>query len=107
MLRHAKDRELGLWFGLSTAAARWQPAVVSGRVAWPGEAQRDGKGGGAAPGRRVGASATEKGGREASPRRRRRRRRWAAAKQSRGGEEGDKGQFVITKNSRDLSENKQ
>ena len=26
MLRRAKDRELGLWFGLSTAAARWRPA---------------------------------------------------------------------------------
>ena len=26
VLRRAKDRELGLWFGLSTAAARWRPA---------------------------------------------------------------------------------
>jgi hypothetical protein len=25
VLRRAKDRELGLWFGLSTAASRWRP----------------------------------------------------------------------------------
>ena len=25
VLKRAKDRELGLWFGLSTAAARWRP----------------------------------------------------------------------------------
>ena len=53
--------------------------------------QREATGGEGGAARRVGASATEKGGREASPRRRRRCRRWAAAKQSRGGEEGDKG----------------
>ena len=58
-------------------------------------------------GRRVGDSATEKGGREASPRRRRRCRRWAAARTEQGWEKGDKGQFVITKNSRVLSVNKQ
>ena len=107
----ALEGVLGLCGELATAASRWRPARVlldaAARMARPGEAQRDGKGGGAAPGRRVGASATEKGGRETSPRRRRRRRQWAAAKQSRGGEEGDKGRLVITKNSRDLSVNKQ
>ena len=105
MLMRALEGVLGLCGELATAASRWRPARVlldaAARVARPGEAQRDGKGGGAAPGRRVGASATEKGGREASPRRRRRCRRWAAAKQSRGGEEGDKGDFAISKSSRD------
>ena len=43
VLRRAKDRELGLWFGLSTAAARWQPAVVSGHVAREVEGQREAK----------------------------------------------------------------
>ena len=38
MLRRAKDRELGLWFGLSTAAARWRPAgrFWKRRGAWLG-----------------------------------------------------------------------
>ena len=39
MLRRAKDRELGLWFGLSTAAARWRPAgrFWKRRGAWQGK----------------------------------------------------------------------
>ena len=60
----ALEGVLGLCGELATAASRWRPARVlldaAARVARPGEAQRDGKGGGAAPGRRVGASATEK-----------------------------------------------
>ena len=52
-------------------------------------------------GRRVGDSATEKGGREASPRRRRRCRRWAAARTEQGVEVEEKGDFAISKNSRD------
>ena len=38
VLRRAKDRELGLWFGLSTAAARWRPAgrFWKRRGAWLG-----------------------------------------------------------------------
>ena len=66
MLRRAKDRELGLWFGLSTAAARWQPAVVSGRVAREGEGQREAKeqwGGSVRP-RAAGAARQAVGGTE-------------------------------------------
>ena len=39
MLRRAKDRELGLWFGLSTAATRWRPAgqFWKRRGAWQGK----------------------------------------------------------------------
>ena len=100
----------GSW-GSAASSPRWRRGGGRKEVlgAWHGRGRASAKprSGGGDSGRRVGASATEKGGREASPRRRRRRRRWAAAKQSRGGEERDKGQFVITKNSRDLSVNKQ
>ena len=105
MLRRAKDRELGLWFGLSTAAARWRPAgrFWKRRGAWLGreaparsnrrgeEVVRDawapahggvmaGKAGKALHGGAVGG-----------------RRREA----EQGGEEGDKGDFAISKSSRD------
>ena len=111
MLRRAKDRELGLWFGLSTAAARWRPAgrfwARRGRVARGGGSsarQQEGeelagdawepahgelmagKAGKASAGGAVGG-----------------RRREA----EQGGEDGHKGDFEISKSSRDLSVNKQ
>ena len=110
MLRRAKDRELGLWFGLSTAAARWRPA------GWFWKRR-----GGVARG--GGASARQQEGEELV------RDAWAPAHgelmagkagkplhdagvggRRRGTEQGveveDKGSFAISKNSRDLSVNK-
>ena len=111
VLRRAKDRELGLWFGLSTATSRWRPPgrfwARRGCVARGGgssarqqegeELVRDawvpahgglmagmagkGVGGGAVGGRR----------REAEQ----------------GGGDGHKGDFAISKSFRDLSVNKQ
>ena len=72
-----------------------------GRVARAGEGQREAKERLRRSARRVGDSATEKGGREASPRRRRRCRRWAAARTEQGVEVEEKGDFAISKNSRD------
>ena len=68
VLRRAKDRELGLWFRLSTAAARWRPAgqFWKRRGAWlgrEGSSARLEGGGGGRP-RRVGASARRSNGRE-------------------------------------------
>ena len=102
MLRRAKDRERGLWFGLSTAAARWQPAVVSGRVAREVEGQREAKerwrrlwGDAWAPARRkkaAGKPLHDAGVGAVGGQRR---------EQSRGWEKGDKGHFAISENSRD------
>ena len=111
VLRRAKDRELGLWFGLSTAAARWRPPgrfwARRGRVARGGGSsarQQEGeelagdawepahgelmagKAGKASAGGAVGG-----------------RRREA----EQGGGDGHKGDFAISKSSRDLSVNKQ
>ena len=105
MLRRAKDRELGLWFGLSTAAARWRPA------GWFWKRR-----GGVARG--GGASARQQAGEEVV------RDAWAPARgelmagkagkplhdagvggrrreQSRGWKKGDKGHFAISEISRD------
>ena len=108
MLLRAREKRGGLCSGRSTATARWRRrgCFWTRRHAWHGRGlQREatGRGGGAA--RRVGASATEKGGREASPRRRRRCRRWAAARTEQGVEVEEKGDFAISKNSRDYSVN--
>ena len=76
-----------------------------------GGLQHEATGGGGAPGRRVGDSARRingRDGREGAPRRRR-----AALsvdggeKLSREVEDGDKGRFAISENSRDHSVNKQ
>ena len=114
MLRRAKGRELGLWFGLSTAAARWRPAgrFWKRRGAWLG---------------REGSSARQQEGEEL------RGDAWVTVRgevmagmagkplhgagvgavggrrreAEQGGGDGDKGRFAISKNSRDLSVNKQ
>ena len=41
VLRRAKERELGLWFGLSTATSRWRPAGSLGArgTGWRGPAR--------------------------------------------------------------------
>ena len=93
--------------GVAVAAA-WAALEAAGRVARPGKLQREATGGGGALERRVGASPKQRDGREGSPRRRR-----AALsvdggeKQSREVEDGDKGRFAISENSRDHSVNKQ
>ena len=109
MLRRAKDRELGLWFGLSMAAARWRPAgrFWKRRGAWLG---------------REGSSARQQEGEEGV------RNAWVpahgelmarmAGKAPAGGAVGgrrreieqgveveEKGDFAISKNSRDYSVN--
>ena len=94
--------------GVAVAAA-WAALEAAGRVARPGRLQREATGGRGAPGRRVGDSARRingRDGREGAPRRRR-----AALsvdggeKQSRGVEVEEKGNFAISKNSRDYSVN--
>ena len=44
MLVHAKDRELRLYLGRATVAARWRPADGLGRVAREERPQREGIG---------------------------------------------------------------
>ena len=112
MLVRARDEALGCCNGLSMAAARWRPrgrlCARRGRVARPGGLQREAKGGVGGAARRVGASARRSNGRES------REGVGGGAvggvggeKQSREVGDGHKGRFVITKNSRDLSVNKQ
>ena len=59
----ARNEALGCCSGSSTAASRWRPPgrlwKRRGCVARPGRLQREATGGGGAPERRVGASATE------------------------------------------------
>ena len=105
VLRRAKDRERGLWFGLSTAAARWRPAgrFWKRRGAWQGkkrasarqqegeEERRDAWG----PARRKKAAGKPLHGAGVGAVGGRRR------EQSRGWEKEDKGQIAISENSRD------
>ena len=95
--------------GDGEVAAAWAALEAAGRVARPGMLQREATGGGGGAARRVGDSARRsngRDGREGAPRRRR-----AALsvdggeKQSRGVEVEEKGDFAISKNSRDYSVN--
>ena len=93
--------------GVAVAAA-WAALEAAGCVARPGRLQREAMGGGGGAERRVGASAKQRDGRESSPRRRRAALSVGGGeKQSREVGEGDKGQFEISKTSRDYSVNKQ
>ena len=104
----ALEGVLGLCGELATAASRWRPRGVSGRVAREVEGQREAKerwrrlwatrgrqrDGKKAAGKPLhGAGVGAVGGRRRGT-------------EQRGGD-GNKGRFVITKNSRDLSVNKQ
>ena len=102
VLKRARDRGLGLYGELATAASRWRPRGGSGRMAREGKGQREAKerwrrlwGDAWAPARRkkaAGKPLHDAGVGAVGGRRR--------GTEQRGGD-GNKGSFAISKNSRD------
>ena len=103
VLVRALEGVLGCCSGPSTAAARWRPRGGSGRRGEGKGHQREAKGGGEAPGRRVGASVKQNVGGLALHYAGGGALHSGGEKQRKQLEEGDKGRFEISKTSRDLN----